>query len=78
MRVLIVEDEPAIARRIERFTRELLGPDLTAIELCTRLDDAERTVERAAFDVVLLISTCTAATATRCSSAPPRARSRPS
>jgi DNA-binding LytR/AlgR family response regulator len=54
MRVLIVEDEPAIARRIERFTRELLGPDLTAIELCTQLDDAERTVEREPFDVVLL------------------------
>ena len=52
--MLIVEDEPAIARRIERFTRELLGPDLTALEVCTRLDDAERTVERAPFDVVLL------------------------
>jgi two-component system response regulator LytT len=54
MRVLIVEDEPAIARRIERFTRELLGAELTALEVCARLDDAERAVDRAAFDVVLL------------------------
>lgn len=53
MRVLIVEDEPAIARRIERFTREVLG-GLAALEVCARLDDAERTVDRAGFDVVLL------------------------
>jgi two-component system response regulator LytT len=54
VRILIVEDEPAIARRIERFTRELLGADLTSIEICTRLEDAARAVDRAVFDVVLL------------------------
>jgi DNA-binding LytR/AlgR family response regulator len=54
MRVLIVEDEPAIARRLERFTRELLGPELTSIETCARLEDAERAIDRAGFDVVLL------------------------
>ena len=52
--MLIVEDEPAIARRIERFTRELLGDELSALEVCTQLDDAERAVERVPFDVVLL------------------------
>lgn len=54
MRILIVEDEPAIARRLERYTRELLGADATSIQVCRRLEDAERALETAALDLVVL------------------------
>jgi two-component system, LytTR family, response regulator LytT len=47
MRVLIVEDEPLIAQRLERFCREILGTKLESLrvasfyfEACARLDDS--------------------------------------
>lgn len=54
MNVLIVEDEPAIARRLERLTRELLGPSLFSLTRCARFDDAVRALSGASYDVVLL------------------------
>jgi DNA-binding LytR/AlgR family response regulator len=54
VRVLIVEDEPAIARRLERFTRELLGPSLISIDRCARFDEAAHALSAASYDVVML------------------------
>jgi len=37
MKILIAEDEPVIARRIERLTRKILGDRITRIKKCTTL-----------------------------------------
>ena len=35
MRVLIVEDEPLLAQRLERFCREILGEKLETLRVAT-------------------------------------------
>lgn len=40
LRIVIAEDEATIARRIARLTRDILGPQLGAIELAGSLDEA--------------------------------------
>lgn len=51
MRVLIVEDEPPIARRLVRLLRE---QGITRVETCVTLDAAAATLARGAVDVVFL------------------------
>ncbi len=54
MRVLVVEDEPVVARRIERLTREIVGDRLRTIGICRSLAEAEEVLDKAPVDVLLL------------------------
>jgi len=54
MRVLLVEDEPPIARRLEKMTRELLGERLTTLHLVETLMNAEAYLEKDCIDLLLL------------------------
>ncbi|HEX8385214.1 MAG TPA: LytTR family DNA-binding domain-containing protein [Rubricoccaceae bacterium] len=51
MRVLIVEDEPVIARRLARLLREEAGGEVTSVETCATLGDAEASLARGGVDV---------------------------
>ena len=54
MRVLIVEDEPPIARRLARLLREEGGSDVAVVGTCATLADAESALARGGVDVVFL------------------------
>ena len=54
MRILIVEDEAVIARRIEQFCRRILGDQLEGLRLATTLDAADAALAAAPIDVLLL------------------------
>jgi two-component system response regulator LytT len=54
MRVLIVEDQVLIARRIERFVREILGDKLTYLNAIDNVDDAEEWLFESSLDLLLL------------------------
>ena len=41
MKILIAEDEPVIARRIERFIREILGERITRIKKCATFEECK-------------------------------------
>lgn len=53
MDVLIVEDEPMVARRLRRFTESILNEDVQ-IEVAERVDDARDTLLDREIDVLLL------------------------
>jgi len=54
MRVLIVEDEPVIARRLVRLLHEVAEGEITHIETQTTLDDASSRLSTGDMDVVFL------------------------
>lgn len=54
MRVLIVEDEPLIARRLERFCREILGERLEALHVASAFDEAGARIAEVPIDLLLL------------------------
>lgn len=54
MRVLIVEDEAILARRLERLLREEAGAEITAVEVCRSLPEAEGLLTRRDIDVLFL------------------------
>jgi len=54
LRILIVEDEPPVARYIERCCRSILGERLRAIDIHHSLKDAIRYVDEQAIDLCLL------------------------
>ncbi len=54
MRVLIVEDEAVIARRLARLTREILGKQLDRLLEATSLQAGLATLEQSPVDLVLL------------------------
>lgn len=54
MRVLIVEDEPVVARRIEQFSRRILGDQLEWLRVTDTLDTAQMTLTETPVDVLLL------------------------
>lgn len=54
MRVLIVEDEPLIARRVEQFCRRILGGRLELLRSAGTFDAARAELDTTTFDVVLL------------------------
>jgi len=54
MRVLIVEDELVIARRLERLLTEVLGADITTLHHCSSLREAEQWLSEHEVDVVFL------------------------
>ena len=54
MRVLIVEDEPVIARRLERILRELWDERITLLKTVHRLDEARVYLTTTPIDVLFL------------------------
>ena len=54
MRVLIVEDEPLLARRLERFCHEILGEKLESVRVATRFSEASARLDESPIDVLLL------------------------
>jgi DNA-binding LytR/AlgR family response regulator len=54
MRVLIVEDEPLVAQRLERFCRQILGTRLTDVRVAPGFDAGEAFLSEHAVDLLLL------------------------
>ena len=54
MKLLIVEDEARIARRLERMTREILGDQLTDLQRMEDLEEAIEFLEHNEIDLLLL------------------------
>lgn len=54
MRVLIVEDEPLLARRLERFCREILGERLESVRVATMFSEASARLDESPIDLLLL------------------------
>jgi two-component system response regulator LytT len=54
MRLLIVEDEPLIARRLERFCREILGAKLETLHVASAFEEAGARIAETPIDLLLL------------------------
>lgn len=54
MRVLLVEDEPVIARRLERLLRAEAGAEIARVDTCATLDDARARLADGDVDVLFL------------------------
>lgn len=54
MRILIVEDEPLVAERLERFCREILGFRLTALHREDEFAEAQEWISTHPIDLLLL------------------------
>ena len=54
MNIVIVEDEPRIARRVERFTREILAGQIKSLQVFGELQDAQRYLDAHHVDLLLL------------------------
>lgn len=54
MKVLIVEDEPLLAGRLERFCREILGSQLQSVRTATMFEEASAWLAETPVDVLLL------------------------
>jgi len=54
MRVLIVEDEPLLAQRLERFCREILGEKLETLRVATLFSEASARLDESPIDLLLL------------------------
>ena len=54
MKLLIVEDEPLLAQRLERFCREILGDKLESLRLATVLSEASARLAESPIDLLLL------------------------
>lgn len=54
MRILIVEDEPLLAQRLERFCREILGERLESVRVATLFSEASARIDESPIDLLLL------------------------
>lgn len=54
MRIIIVEDELLIAQRLERFVREILGPNLESVQTVATYDAASARLAESPVDLLLL------------------------
>ena len=54
MRVLIVEDEPLLAQRLERFCREILGEKLESVRVASLFTEASARLDESPIDLLLL------------------------
>ncbi len=54
MRLLIVEDEPLLVQRLERFCREILGERLESVRTATLLSEASARLDETPIDLLLL------------------------
>jgi DNA-binding LytR/AlgR family response regulator len=54
MRILILEDERVAARRLERLSRQILGPAVSEVAVAHELAEARRYLGAAGFDLLLV------------------------
>ncbi len=54
MRVLIVEDEPLLAQRLERFCREILGEKLESVRVTSLFSEASARLDESPINLLLL------------------------
>ncbi len=54
MKILIAEDEPVIAQRIERLTREILGDRITSIKKCVSVEESKSYLVVHSIDLLFL------------------------
>lgn len=54
MNILIIEDEPAIARRTQRITQSILGDQIDHIHICNSVESGLAYLARQAIDLLLL------------------------
>jgi DNA-binding LytR/AlgR family response regulator len=54
VRILIVEDEPLLAQRLERFCREILGERLESVRVATMFAEASARLDESPIDLLLL------------------------
>ncbi len=54
MKVLIIEDESRIAKRVERMTREIIGSNLSSLTVINTLHEGLSFIENNTLDLVLL------------------------
>ena len=54
MKVVIVEDEPVIAKRVARAARAVLGPECESLALCGTFDEAREFLDNNDVDLLLL------------------------
>jgi two-component system response regulator LytT len=54
MKILIVEDEPLLAQRLERLCREILGTRLESIRIATVFSEASARLSESPIDLLLL------------------------
>lgn len=54
MRILIVEDEPLLAQRLERFCREIVGDRLESLRVATMFSEASARLDESPIDLLLL------------------------
>lgn len=54
MRILIVEDEPLLGQRLERFCREILGERVESVQLATHFEEAGARLAESPIDLLLL------------------------
>jgi DNA-binding LytR/AlgR family response regulator len=54
MRILVVEDEPFIARRLERYCRDLLGAQLQSFRHVLEFDEAATWIDSNSIDLLIL------------------------
>ncbi|HUR59962.1 MAG TPA: LytTR family DNA-binding domain-containing protein, partial [Opitutaceae bacterium] len=54
MRVLIVEDEPLLAQRLQRFCEEILGDRLESVRVANLFSEASARIDESPIDLLLL------------------------
>ena len=54
MKVLIVEDEPVLAQRLERFCRDILGGQLESLRVASMFSEASARLDESPIDLLLL------------------------
>lgn len=54
MKLVLIEDEPLVAQRLERFCREVVGNQLEKLHMATSFDEASAWLAENTVDVVLL------------------------
>lgn len=52
--ILIIEDEPLVAQRLIRLTRNILAEKLSGVDHCTNINDAETIIAKNSIDLILL------------------------
>lgn len=54
MKLMLIEDEPLVAQRLERFCREVIGAGLERLQTATSFDEASSWLAENPVDIVLL------------------------
>jgi DNA-binding LytR/AlgR family response regulator len=54
MKLLVVEDEPLLAQRLERLSRDILGPQLESVRVASLLSEASARLDESPIDLLLL------------------------